>query len=163
MDRDDLIQELTLHVIQKTHAYDPTLGSWATFVNCIVKRKLSAIRRSAKSQRNRINVEATSIDCGKQSNSSTNLEYLGALEQAASPRKKSEEFRSETEIWERRVDVETVVQKLEPHHQVFCRQLIEHHTRVESCSALGVSRSTFYRQLKEVREVFIESGVTRSK
>jgi RNA polymerase sigma factor (sigma-70 family) len=163
MDRDDLIQELTLHVIQKSHAYDPALGAWATFVNCIVKRKLSLIRRSFKSQRNRINVEATSLDEGKRSNSGTTLDYLNALEQASSPRKKSEEFRSETEIWERRVDVETVVQKLEPQQQIFCRQLIEHQTSVESCRSLGVSRSTYYRQLKEIREVFIESCVTRSK
>ncbi len=163
MDRDDLIQELIMYVIDKMDAYQPSLGTWPAFVNCIVKRKLSAIRRSLKSPRHRMNVEARSFEQCDEECRQLNRDYVRTAEEATSPRTSSQEHRTESLIWETKVDVLRVLEHLAPDQRLFCAHLEQHHSREESYTSMGISRSNFYRRLKEVKQVFIEAEVTRTK
>lgn len=161
MDRDDLVQELTLYVISKMDAYDPTLGAWHTFVNCIVKRKLASIRRSLKSPNNRMNFEARSFEQCDEELRDLNREYVRSAEEAVSPRRSSEERRSDADVWETKIDIETLIVELDPGLRDLCKQLMQIRSRTEACKIVGLSRSTLYRRLHKVKHIFIESSVTR--
>jgi DNA-directed RNA polymerase specialized sigma24 family protein len=42
-DRDDLVQEIALHLIQQSSGFNPMVGAWSTYVKCVVKSKLASL------------------------------------------------------------------------------------------------------------------------
>jgi DNA-directed RNA polymerase specialized sigma24 family protein len=50
-DRDDLVQEVALHLLQQASGFNPMVGAWSTYVKCVVKSKLASLRRTARSSR----------------------------------------------------------------------------------------------------------------
>lgn len=46
-DRDDLVQDVALHLIQQAENFNPTVGAWSTFVKCVIRSKLASIRRAS--------------------------------------------------------------------------------------------------------------------
>jgi len=42
-DRDDLIQEVALHLLHQSSGFDPMVGASSTYVKCVVKSKLATL------------------------------------------------------------------------------------------------------------------------
>jgi RNA polymerase sigma factor (sigma-70 family) len=155
---EDLFQELFLHVLSHKQTYDSNLGAWSTFVACIIRRKLTSIHRLFNSQTGRLIYAVDSINEMVEDSEGERHELSASIEQGNTPRRSFEEQRSETHVWERQTDVQQVVKVLDDQHRVFCHQMSECETRLEVSQSLGICRSTFYRKLRQVKQVFIESG-----
>jgi RNA polymerase sigma factor (sigma-70 family) len=124
-DREDLIQDALLGVWQQLRRFDAERASMGTFVERVVSSKLtSSVRKRRAAKRQTCELV---IDVADLRN-----------------------FAHEIEV---RLDVEPVLDRLQPFDRMVATLLIDH-TPTEAADALEITRSTVYRSISRVRSAF---------
>ena len=134
-EREDLEQDLTLHLLRRERSYDPTRGSWSTFARCVIERKASSLLASARTARRGRSDELVDQDL-----------YLWATRHAAP---------SLENLTSLRVDVRRAVEALDPQDRELARSLMDERV-IEVSRRTGIPRSTLYGRIARIRKAFAE-------
>jgi RNA polymerase sigma-70 factor (ECF subfamily) len=132
-DWDDLRQDLILDYLERLPRFDRTRGDLRGFMFGVVRHRAAQI---AAQQRRRARLDSSSGDA------------IGTP-----PR------RSQLLNYDLRLDVVTAMSRL-PEHLRAVAQLLMERTPGEVALITGKSRSRIYQLIKEIRQSFLDSGVT---
>ncbi|MCP4662413.1 MAG: sigma-70 family RNA polymerase sigma factor [bacterium] len=149
-DIDDLSQELRLDLLRRLPKYKPARSSRRTFASRLIINKVRTIIAERTAQKRDYRKTAFSLD-----------EEIGGAGDAAPVGDRfmapgagaTEEGRLTLQI-----DLETVLSPLPNQHCAICAGLREEQAITELAHDLGVSRSTIYARLAELRRRLVERG-----
>ena len=148
-DREDIEQELTLHVLEHLHDYDPSRSSRHTFIARVVEHKAADLidYRTAKMRTPR-RVE--------QSLDETLVDAEGALTDRASMMAGNES--TPGALRDAAIDLAEVLQQLPPRLRALCKRLPDA-TMQEIADEFGVARRTVYRWIDQIRDRLQKAGL----
>ena len=154
-EREDLEQDLRLHLMERRGAYDRRRGSWNTFARTVIERKAACLLQAARAQNRSRSREAWSLDEDAPSGDGARGQFL---DQDAYLLRTARISRVSDELNDLRIDVDRVVEKLKPEHRELARSLMAERV-AEVSRRTGVSRSTLYEHIKQIRKVFRDEGL----
>jgi len=155
-DRDDLIQDVSLHLIQQAENFNPSVGAWSTFVKCVVRSKLASIRRASRTRKHRKNAKTVSLNTKTRDQDGRTTEIGDLFEEGASSSRKYQKIRSAQSHSELRTDVRIVVRKLKPELRAICREFLSERNITEASEELEQARATTYRRIERIQETMTE-------
>lgn len=145
-DRDDLKQELALHLIRHLDEFDPARAQRTTFIaRCIEHRLADIIRHRNRARRDARRACRFSADDGNEAQFST-----ASLADTASER--------ERECADIRIDVSGVIATLPARLVTICA-LLPTHSPFAISQKLGVSKRSVYRDRDAIRAAFTAAGL----
>ena len=155
-DREDVEQELLLHLWRRQGRYTPARGKRSTFVRCVIERKAAVLLASARSQRRDRRREAYSLDecVGEGSNETRRIDLFDQDDYLRSTNG------SEQERVHRQLDVERLLARLRPEDQRLARLLMKDKV-AEVARELGVPRSSLYSQIARIRSQLEVAGLNK--
>ena len=160
-DREDLIQDVSLHLIQQAQNFNPSVGAWSTFVKCVVRSKFATIRRSSRTRKHRKQSRTVSLNQKTRDKDGRTAEMGDLIEPGASTAKKLRKIRTAQSLSELKTDVHTVVGRMKPELNSICQELLADRSLTEVSEVLHLSRSTTYRRLEIIHETLIEQELHR--
>ena len=138
-DREDVAQDLRIHLWRQHRKYDPSRGAWTTFARCVIERKATALLASHR----------TAAPTG----GLTTDEDLDAFDQEAYRQRVPAHAQ-----WERTIDVHRTLNTLPPTDRGVARLLM--HMRITEAARLtGIPRSTLYGHIARIRVAFRDAGL----
>lgn len=154
-ERDDLVQEVVLHLLQQLSSFDPMVGAWSTYVKCVVKSKLASLRRTARSLRHRKHGNTQSLNQTALDRDGRTSELGDMVQEGMSPACKSRDLRPATCRCDMNNDVNSVLQTLAPELRTLCEALMNEPNISEASHSMEVSRSTAYRRIETIRQTMV--------
>lgn len=152
LESDDLVQELTVHVLQRSTAFDHDAGAWSTFVKCVVRTKLTSIYRAQNTLRKSVVHAAMPLSTLQKDNGACPKN----VDSVKQPSQLGRRIRSSVESSDLRRDVDRALDKLPDDLRDLAQQLAESQSLHAAARALGISRSTAYRRLNQLREILCQ-------
>lgn len=151
VDEEDLLQECLSHWIFSKDKFDPEAGAKRnTFMARVVSHKLMDIVRKQSSDKRKVAHHSSSIDQplnNDDKNSSSLLDVLAS----------DVDFESQIEL---RFALERALSLLTSPQKELCELLQEGHVRIEDlATAMGVERTTIYREIRRIRKIFEDEGL----
>ena len=157
-DRDDMEQELRLHVLRRSEKFDPTIARWNTFVRVVTERHAATLIERLR-RRNRMpnpaccpNPSSVSLDAVSEP---PNTEEAKLNIQAAVAVHSTHEQESDLVM-----DVQQVLSLLPRPCRRMCA-LLKLHSVAEAARLLGIPRTTLHDRLSRLREVFVAAGIKK--
>lgn len=156
-DREDLAQELLLHVIRRAPKFDPSKGSIQAFIaTLIARRAASLLRREMAAKRDAH--QCCSLNMLIRADDGTRVELASTItEDAPDPRLFKRSRHSQHRV-EMASDIATVLSRLPDDMRQLCERL-----KRESLSAaarsMGIPRSTLATRLSKLRKTFAAAGL----
>lgn len=160
-DREDLVQEVSLHLIQQAQNFNPSVGAWSTYVKCVVRSKLASIRRATRTKKYRKQSKTVSLNQKTRDQDGRTAEMGDLFEEGASTSRKFRKIRTAQSLVELRTDIHIVVGKMKPEFGSICREMLANRSVGEAADILHVSRTTAYRRLESLNETLIEQELHR--
>ena len=160
-DRDDLIQDVSLHLIQQAQNFNPSVGAWSTFVKCVIRSKLSTIRRASHTRKHRKDSRTVSLNQKTFDRDGRTAEMGDLVEEGASTAKKLRKVRTAQSLSELKTDVHIVVASMKPELSSICKELLADRNLTEASEVLHLSRTTIYRRLEIIHETLSEQELHR--
>ncbi len=156
-DRDDLRQELTLFVLEKAPAYDPSRGHYYAYLTAIVKRHAGRMRRRLRAESRTYLSRGVSLHHLVDSNGEK-LELGQTLGADIHCRRTAKQYRSDIETSELHSDIEAILATLPPSLAALARRLQSEST-LEIAQSQGISRSSVVRKLNRLRKLLAENNI----
>lgn len=145
-DRESLEQDVTLHLLECRHGFDPTKATFATFACRCIDNYLVDVLRRRQGQHQRSGVRRLPA-AGGDGRSATAFDFL---EDTASARG--------FEQANLRMDLATVMASLPAHLAELCR-LLQSHAPFAAARLMGVSKQSIYQDMQKLRQVFRAAGL----
>lgn len=145
-EREDLEQDLRVHLWKQRGKFDPTRGCWTTFARCVVERKAAALLGAyrAASTGSRLTT-AEDLDSFDQDT------YRQRVRPGAAPAHVQNEMQ---------IDVARKLSQLAPTDRALARLLM--HERITDIARLtGIARGTLYGRIARLRAKLDDGGLRR--
>ncbi len=153
---DDLLQECLSHWVVVKAQFDPKReASIKTFMGRIIRNKLTDLVRERESDKRKLGHLAISLDAPLTDEAEAPT-LLDKLDEHACGDLPDLSFLG-IQI---KIDMATALKKLTARQQTLCQLLGEQGMTIQEAStALGISRSTLYDELKCIKALFIKTGL----
>jgi RNA polymerase sigma factor (sigma-70 family) len=158
-DRDDLIQEVTLHLLERCDDFNPCIGAWSTFVKSVVRNKLRSVCRATRSGKHSKVQSTLSLQSRKRDKNGRTSELGNLVPEGSSPLQQLQSRRSEQSRSELQADVQIAVAVLPTEQRAVCDSFLEHQGLTAVTESLVISRSTAYRRMDAIRKLFTQLDV----
>lgn len=157
-DRDDLLQDFALDLIQRRKNFDPEAATWQAFVVVVCENRYATIlehRRAAKRSRDReggsLN-QPVRTECGGQADLGSTV--TDAQHELRTGRRR----RSPEESADLALDIANVLERLPSHLREICEHM-KHASKSAVNRHLGVSTGAFYELIAQIRQRFEQAGL----
>ncbi|MHB1463357.1 MAG: hypothetical protein ACYC1M_18875 [Armatimonadota bacterium] len=157
-DKDDIEQELALHLRHSLPRYNPALGTLKTFVNCVLGNKIRSMIREHVTYLYDSRMNGPSLSDPVAQESGERLNRVDIIDSDDYLIRMGKISRRECELIELRIDVERVVSRLPANLQELCEQL-GRQSIAEVSRDTGWSRGKIYDMKQVLLDAFIEGGL----
>ncbi|GAB6184629.1 sigma-70 family RNA polymerase sigma factor [Thermopirellula anaerolimosa] len=158
-DREDLLQEFALDLIERRKNFDPGEGTWEAFVVVVCENCLATILERRQAEMRSPEREEGSLDRPIQDGEGSRTEFGETLPDTQPGKRTGHWPRSAQGTAELVQDVATVLQTLPDRLQEICRRLMAGQSKASIARELGISRSALYGLLEDIRERFERSDL----
>lgn len=157
-DKDDIEQDLFLHLLSQAQQFDPARGSINTFIARVVDSAVAMLvrdrRRNKRAPETGI-IQSLQVMVDQPEGPPSPL--WATLSQADADRRKNTVSLSETEHFELAEDVSYLIEALPPEAQAVCRARMDRN-RSETERDLGHSRRSLDAAMELIRQHFDQGG-----
>ena len=158
-DRLDIEQELMIELAERLPTYDPGRASREAFITWIVLQKIAELIRSQRANKRRVNADAVSLNDFVFNNEPDSLEERWeTLDNEVFQRSTGSTSRSNEERTDLDIDLDRVIKNLPRELRLLC-ELLAKLSVVEVARKLGISRSSLYKSVYELRDIFDRAGL----
>jgi len=158
-DRLYIEQELMIELAERLPTHDPARATCEAFITWVVLQKIADLIRSQKAKKRRIDVEAISLNnfvfTGEPGLSE---ERWATLDNEVFQRFTNSNARSADERIDLNIDLERVMKNLPKELRHLC-ELLAKYSISDVARKLGVARSSLYRSIHALRDVFDKAGL----
>lgn len=161
-DREDLEQEMALHLLTALPKHDPTKSSLATYANRVIDlwtKMLVRERHAACRDYRAVDCSLDDLRSDEDGECSTLGDVIGEDDVSTLA---GQGTLGQIEAVELRIAVETVISTLPPSYRDLCLALM-HQTVGQVSVSSGTPRTTIASRMKLIRRVFEDSGLGKNK
>ena len=144
-DCQDVEQDLTLHLLQQRHKFDPMRSGFHTYVSRIVDRKIASILRWRSAAKRDWRVNGLSLNAPVESADREELELGDTIRTEDPPR-------------DLPIDLQRAIDNLPPNLRTLCERLGEESVS-EVAVRMAVSRATVHARIGVIRRAFRKKGL----
>ena len=155
-DRDDIEQDLLIHVWQQSGRHDPHRGTIAVFLGRVVDHRIGHLVEAAEAQKRGGGVRPLSLDAPVPNAQGQSVALIELLSERNHPW--GAEALPAAERIELRVDLICALRSLPDRLVALCRRLAQA-TVAEIARETGMSRASLYGALGEIRTAFRAAGL----
>jgi len=156
-DREDISQDLWLHLYERLERFDEAKGTIYAFILTIVERKaISILRRHSAAKRDIC--RCSSLNLSIRADDGTRVDLASTITEDAPDPRLGKETRHPQHRIEMSLDLAAVIEQLPPDLRDLCERL-QTDTLADIARQLGVPRTTLYGRIKQLRERFEEAGL----
>jgi len=156
---DDLMQELTVDLLERLPKFDPRKAAHTTFVARVIARKISKLIRHRTQGRRDYRREACSVNETIEDGNGGNVERAQTISQDEHDLRTRRHSRSEADRIDLSLDVSFVISQLPPDLKPLAEHLLTH-SITEVARELGIARSTLYETgIARLRAIFEDKGL----
>jgi RNA polymerase sigma factor (sigma-70 family) len=144
-DREDLRQDILLAVMERAVEFDPSLASWATFEDRLIKAFLENLMLGMRWNKNR---------------SPESLDEIDECEPHRIP-KTNDTHARELNMQENAVffgEVQDAIDTM-PSRLRDCAECLKHYSPAETAKILGTSPSAVHRDMKRIQKIFEKANI----
>jgi RNA polymerase sigma-70 factor, ECF subfamily len=156
-DREDIEQSLTLHLLQRLDAFDPTRRHRNVFVTTVIERRVANLLRDRKAAL-RDPSRVVSLDAPGTTTDGSPTSLADGVKQADHDARHLRRSRDEHELAQLALDLATVMEKWPEDLRDLAQRLMSKST-AEVARDLQVPRTTLYESIKEIRRRFDDAGL----
>ena len=156
-DREDVEQELWLHLCQRLPQFNPAKGTIYAFVVTILERRTATLLRRYEAPK-RDSRRCSSLSKNLGAGPAGQVELAATLTAEAADRRLGRASRPAQQRLDAADDVAVVVAQLTPELRAVC-EATQLGTRTAAAQALGLPRTTFSARLVKLRRIFSEAGL----
>lgn len=158
-DRDDLEQEIALHLFEHLREHDPERGTVKTFIACIVENKVRTMIRVRNRRIKNLDFPLFSLNEEiPEEDSFGVMQRMEAIDREDYLLGAGLLSRPVLEMLEMRLDIDRVVSDLPPALREICEGL-KTQTVTQISAATGASRQQVYDAIRKLRGIFDEAGL----
>lgn len=157
-DRDDIEQELALHLHQYLPKHDPARGTIKTFVNCVLDNKIRTMVSARLTSLYDVRMHGSSLDEYVQTESDDCVCTGDIIDEEDYLMRTGNLSRPVLEVVELQIDVRRVVSELPADLRDLCEHLVRKNITEISREA-GVSRQKIYEMRNALRFIFSQDGL----
>jgi len=157
-DFEDLVQEMTLTLVERRAGFDPRRARWSTFVRTVVQRTAISLRRIRMSERRGGGQTTLSLNVAIRDEDCRPTELASQVHLGQLPSHLGRVDRSAQQQREFEFDLASVLAGLPAEAQALCRQL-QHGSVTAVARQQGVARSTLVHRLGKLRKAFQAAGL----
>lgn len=157
-DRDDLRQELYLHVLQQMDKYNPSRAKWSTFIDRIVR---SGIATYLRNRRVELRFAAKCATMPEEDDEKWSSSFVTGIEGNSSdlPFGLPVDYSGAwTEVLDIRLDIMEMMASLSPLQQRICSLIMKGHMLSHIAQMLGMRRTSLYYYLDQIHRAFLARG-----
>lgn len=155
-DLDDVVQDLTLHLLEQADQYDPTRARWTTFVRTVVEHQAISMRRHRSAQCRSKLVASLDVKVRDSDGQAVPLGTMISEEEYAEG--KGHQHRDRFDEVDVSEDVQAMIENLSPEMQEVC-ELLKTQSVAATARQLGIPRSTLLNRLQSLRDQFEDAGL----
>ena len=156
-DKDDIAQDLWLHLIERIDKFDAEKGTIFAFIVTVVERKAASILRHQAAAKRDV-CRCSSLNLSIRANDGTRVELASTITEDAPNARLGKRTLHPQRGVEMVIDVTEFVETLPAELKELCERL-RSRTLSEIARETGVPRSTLYERIKKLREYFEEAGL----
>jgi len=157
-DLDDLMQELTLDLLERLPKFDPNKAAHTTFVARVIERKISKLIRHRKQWKRDYRRETNSLSESVETEFGS-VERAQTISQDEYDRNIGRHGRTEADRLDMRLDVSLAISQLPPDLKPMAERLLTH-SITEVAREFGISRGHFYEvAVARLRAIFEDKGL----
>ena len=158
-DRLDIEQELMIELAERLPTFDPDRASEEAFITWVVLQRIADLIRSQRTKKRRIDVEATSLnDLVYVSESGSKEEKWATLDNEIFQEFTGSDSKSHNERIDLEIDLERVMENLPEKLRTVC-EFLSKYSISETARRLGISRTSLYKSIHELRDAFEQAGM----
>ncbi|MEN6358245.1 MAG: hypothetical protein ABFD83_14325 [Armatimonadota bacterium] len=157
-DREDIEQDLAIHLRQNLPKHDASRGSLKTFINCVLDNRVKAIIKSRSCSTLDVRMHAYSIDAAAESARFDEFTMADILDTDDYQIMLGNVNRTLIEMVELRIDVRRAVSSLPEDLQKVCK-LLSYTTVTAAARELGIKRSKLYEMMRRLRDILSAAGI----
>lgn len=157
-DREDMEQELALHLFEHLQEHDPERGTVKTFIACVVENKARTMIRRNKRVESTATFEFSLNEEIPEEDGFGVMQRMEAIDRENYLLGAGLLSRPKLELLEMRLDIERVVSNLPPALKYICEGL-KTQTVTQISAATGASRQQVYDAIRKLRGIFDEAGL----
>ena len=157
-DKEDLEQELMLHLLENWPRFDSERGAVKTFINCVLDNRIRQIIESRKTQKSGFGKWTLSLDErieGEDGGAVTRIDAVDREEYMLRTGKLRRRALDECDL---RIAVEQAISRLSPELRELCERLMRQNV-TEISEETGIPRHRFYPSIRKLRCIFEEAGL----
>ncbi|MDH7602252.1 MAG: sigma factor [Armatimonadota bacterium] len=157
-DKEDLEQDLILHLLESWPQFDSQRGAVKTFINCVLDNRIRQIIESRKTQKSGFGKWTISLDErieGEDGGAVTRIDAVDREEYMLRTGKLRRRAFDECDL---RIAVEHVLSRLSPELRELCERLMMQNV-TEISEETGIPRHRFYPSIRKLRCIFEEAGL----
>ena len=157
-DRDDIEQELAIHIVDRLKHFDPSRGKLSTFVQRVVDNKVASMIEARKTRKLDFRSHAYSLDELMRNPDGEVFRRGDEIEEDDYLMRTGRQSRSGQELVELSADIERVVSALPENMHKLCVSLMTQNV-TDISRETGLSRQKIYDSIRSLRTVFRAAGL----
>lgn len=157
-DREDMEQELALHLFEHLQEHDPERGTVKTFIVCVVENKVRTMIRVKKRVESTATFEFSLNEEIPEDDGFGVMQRMEAIDRENYLLAAGLLSRPVLEMLEMRLDIDRVVSNLPPALRDICEGL-KTQTVTQISAETGASRQQVYDAIRKLRGIFDEAGL----
>lgn len=157
-DREDLEQELILHLLENWPQFDSRRGSVKTFINCVLDNRIRQILESRKTQKSGFGKWTVSLDEKVEFEDGCGVSRIDAIDREEYMLRTGRLRRRAFDECDLRIAVEQAISRLPPELRELCERLMTQNV-TEISEETGIPRHRFYPSIRKLRCIFEEAGL----
>jgi RNA polymerase sigma-70 factor (ECF subfamily) len=157
-EREDLEQELTVHLLRNWPRFDSGRGATKTFINCVLDNRIRQMIDKRKSSKAGFGTRTVSLDIVVADRGGGLVRLVDSIDHDEYMQNLGRLRRSVFDECDLRLDVERVMGMLAPELRELCNRL-RTQTLSEISEEVGVPRHCLYTSIRKLRCIFEEAGL----
>lgn len=158
-DRDDVIQELRLALIEQLDHFDPERARWSTFVKMVIRSAAVTLRRRATAECRQTPPDMASLNTVVRDGDGQPVELGSTVSEQEYATGAGCQYLSHTLRIEFSLDVQALITGLPGELREICHRL-KSQSFLEVQESMGFAATTLQRRIDKLREHFLAAGLS---